>query len=250
MLGVTDTSVLRPSVFAWIKSSNAEKWASIGLIGSEEQALRSVLDTLYRRGTLPTKEPDRVTIVRGGSVDVDANGKPMGGGTIIYSLKPVVSDQYSVISNQSGNYQFEVNDKFGHELFTPGGEHADLLLPIVEDDEIIRLKKEIFSGEGHLIFANGAALLNGIRHQLAGWSYNAFRWLVQQCVEIAHDDASRAFMIEGLTLARDQMEAIAVGNKKRSSLIHILQDGLEAIFDGIEKLGTGTLDRNYYRITR
>ncbi len=245
MLGVTDTSVLRPSVFAWIKSSNAEKWASIGLIGSEEQALRSVLDTLYRRGMLPTKEPDRVTIVRGGSVDVDANGKPMGGGTIIYSLKPVVSDQSSVIS-----YQFDVQDKFGHELFTPGGKHADLLLPIVEDDEIIRLKKEIFSGEGHLIFANGAALFNGIRGRLAEWNYNTFRWLVQQCVEIAHDDASRAFMIEGLTLARDQMEAISVGNKKRSSLIHILQAGLEAIFDNVEKLGTGTLDRNYYRITR
>ncbi|MCI0693373.1 glutamate synthase-related protein [candidate division KSB1 bacterium] len=244
MLGVTDTSVLRPSVFAWIKSSLPEKWASIGLIGSEEQALRSVLDTLYRRGTLPTKEPDRVTIVRGGSVDVDANGKPMGGGAIIYSLTPV-SDQCSVIS-----YQFDVKDKFGHELFTPGGEHADLLLPIVEDEEIIRLKKEIFAGEGHLIFANGAALLNGIRHQLAGWSYNAFRWLVQQCVEIAHDDASRTFMIEGLTLAHDQMEAIAAGNKKRSSLIHILQDGLDAIFDSIEKLGAGTLERNYYRVTR
>jgi len=245
MLGVTDTSVLRPSVFAWIKSSNAEKWASIGLIGSEEQALRSVLDTLYRRGTLPTKEPDRVTIVRGGSVDVDANGKPMGGGTIIYSLKPVASDQSSVIS-----YQFDVKDKFGHELFTPGGEHADLLLPIVEDEDVIRLKKEIFSGNGHLIFANDAALFNVIRSRLAEWSYNTFRWLVQQCIEIAHDDASRAFMIEGLTLARDQMEAIAVGNKKRSSLIHILQDGLDAVFDNIEKLGAGTLDRNYYRITR
>jgi glutamate synthase domain-containing protein 3 len=245
MLGVTDTSVLRPSVFAWIKSSNAEKWASIGLIGSEEQALRSVLDALYRRGLLPTKEPDRVTIVRGGSVDVDANGKPMGGGTIIYSLKPVASAQSSVIS-----YQFDVKDKFGHEFFTAGGEHADLTSPIVEDEEVIRLKKETFSGNGHLIFANGRALFAGLRKQLAGWSYNTFRWLVQQCVEIAHDDASRAFMIEGLTLARDQMEAISVGNKKRSSLIHILQDGLDTIFDNIEKLGTGTLDRNFYRITR
>jgi glutamate synthase domain-containing protein 2/FAD/FMN-containing dehydrogenase/glutamate synthase domain-containing protein 3/glutamate synthase domain-containing protein 1 len=245
MLGVTDTSVLRPSAFAWIKASNAEKWASIGLIGSEEQALRSVLDTLYRRGTLPTKEPDRVTIVRGGSVDVEANGKPMGGGTIIYSLTPVVSGQSSVIS-----YQFDVKDKFGHELFTPGGEHADLSLPIIEDDEVVHLKKGIFAGEGELVFASGQALFGFIRKRLAGWSYNAFRWLVQQCVEIAHDDASRAFMIEGLTLARDQIEAIPVGNKKRSSLIHILQDVLDVLFDGIEKLGTGTLDRNYYRITR
>jgi glutamate synthase domain-containing protein 3/glutamate synthase domain-containing protein 1 len=277
MLGVTDTSVLRPSVFAWIKSSCPEKWASLGLIGSEEQALRSVLDTLYRRGILPTKEPDRVTIVRGGSVDVDAAGRPTGGGTIIYSLKPVVSGQPPVASRQSsagssekqsarmtGNerrttdngqrviveYEFEVRDKFGNELFTPGGEHADLALPIVEDEEVIRLKKEIFSGNGHLIFANGEALFVGLRNQLAGWSYNTFRWLVQQCVEIAHDDASRAFMIEGLSLARDQIEAIASGNKKRSSLSHILQDGLDAIFDNIEKLGTGTLDRNYYRITR
>ncbi|MGH7456940.1 MAG: hypothetical protein ACRENG_36655, partial [bacterium] len=168
----------------------------------------------------------------------------------IYSLKPVVSDQSSVISDHPGSYQFDVKDKFGHELFTPGGEHADLSLLIVEDEEVIRLKKEIFSGNGHLIFANGRALFAGLRNQLAGWSYNTFRWLVHQCVEIAHDDASRAFMIEGLTLARDQIEAIAVGNKKRSSLIHILQDGLDAIFDGIEKLGTGTLDRNYYRITR
>jgi glutamate synthase domain-containing protein 3 len=243
MLGVTDTSVLRPSVFAWIKASNAEKWASIGLIGSEEQALRSVLDTLYRRGTLPTKEPDRVTIVRGGSVDADANGKPAGGGTIIYSLIPV--NQCSVIS-----YQFEVKDKFGNELFTPGGEHADLSLPIAEDEEVIRLKKEIYAGEGELVFASGQALFGFVSKRLAGWSYNAFRWLVQQAVEVAHDDASRALIIEGLTMARDQMEAITAGNKKRSSLIHILQDGLDAIFDNIEKLGAGTLDRNYYRITR
>ncbi|MDZ7363742.1 MAG: glutamate synthase-related protein [candidate division KSB1 bacterium] len=245
MLGVTDTSVLRPSVFAWIKSSNTEKWASIGLIGSEEQALRSVLDTLYHRGTLPTKEPDRVTIVRGGSVDVDAAGRPTGGGTIIYSLAPASSDQLSVIS-----YQFDVKDKFGNELFTPGGEHADLALPIVEDEEVIHLKKEIYAGEGELVLASGQVLFGLIRNRLAGWSYNTFRWLVQQAVEIAQDDASRAPMIEGLTLARDQMEAIAVGNKKRSSLIHILQDGLDAIFDDIEKLGTGTLDRNYYRLTR
>jgi glutamate synthase domain-containing protein 2/FAD/FMN-containing dehydrogenase/glutamate synthase domain-containing protein 3/glutamate synthase domain-containing protein 1 len=287
MLGVTDTSVLRPSVFAWIKASNAEKWASIGLIGSEEQALRSVLDTLYHRGTLPTKEPDRVTIVRGGSVDVDTAGRPTGGGTIIYSLTPIVNDRNSVPTSREVNttsnlpchsvgiffdgehrarlekdafsttddfnaisYQFDVKDKFGNELFTPGGEHADLALPIVEDEEAIRLKKEIYAGEGELVFASGQALFGFIRQRLAGWSYNTFRWLVQQAVEIAQDDASRALIIEGLTLARDQMEAISAGNKKRSSLIHILQDGLEAIFDGIEKLGTGTLDRNYYRLTR
>jgi glutamate synthase domain-containing protein 2/FAD/FMN-containing dehydrogenase/glutamate synthase domain-containing protein 3/glutamate synthase domain-containing protein 1 len=271
MLGITDTSVLRPSVFAWIKSSRPEKWASIGLIGSEEQALRSVLDTLYRRGTLPTKEPDRITIVRGGSVDVDAAGRPTGGGTIIYSLKPVQIPEGKG-ERESGRrgerakgeerradedrqnsiveYQFEVRDKFGNEVFTPGGEHADLSLPIVEDDEVLRLKKEIFAGEGDLIFAGGPALFAGLRKNLAEWSYNTFRWLVQQCVEIAGDDASRSLIIEGLTLARDQMEAIPAGNKKRSSLIHILQDGLDAIFDGVEKLGIGTLDRNYYRITR
>jgi hypothetical protein len=149
--------------------------------------------------------------VRGGSVDADANGKPAGGGTIIYSLIPV--NQCSVIS-----YQFEVKDKFGNELFTPGGEHADLSLPIAEDEEVIRLKKEIYAGEGELVFASGQALFGFVSKRLAGWSYNAFRWLVQQAVEVAHDDASRALIIEGLTMARDQMEAITAGNKKRSSL--------------------------------
>ena len=266
MLGITDTSVLRPSVFVWIKSSAPERWASIGLIGSEEQACRSVLDALYRRGILPTREPDRVTIIRGGSVDAEANGQPTGGGAIIYSLRDEASEsregdgergrEGERRSGRNGekrgslNLTLDIRDKFGNELFTPGGQHADLAAAIIEDDEVRQWRDLVFADDGAPKFDNAQAFLRKMRELLADCTFNSFRWFVSACVNLAENDSRRWLLIASLTLLRDQIEAINVGDKKRSSLVQILNDGLDTIFDGIEKIGSSTLDRTYYRITR
>ncbi|MBI4345834.1 MAG: hypothetical protein HY553_03200 [Elusimicrobia bacterium] len=106
LLGVTDTSMLRPQVFAlqdhaWrSKSPAAEAAPAIGLIASEKQAIDRVLDDLAAAG-LPFSSPaDRYWNARGGSYS--------DGGAFAFTLLP--------------NGRLGAADKFGNAVEAKGPE--------------------------------------------------------------------------------------------------------------------------------
>jgi glutamate synthase domain-containing protein 3/glutamate synthase domain-containing protein 1 len=242
IVGLTDTSVLRPSVFAWQHSSN-DKWASIGLVGSEEQACRSVLDALYQQGVLATREPDKVKIIRGGSIEQEQAGEISGGGAIVYNLKREACHQY----------QLQISDKFGNSLEPERGQHCDLTTKLSFDSEEVKsLAAKVFVSSGRLKFGQAEPLYRLVADGLRDWEFNTFRWLVEALGSLAKTDKQLTLVIETLTFIKDRIQSIDVGSganaKKRASLIQILTDELETIFDHIPLIQDGSQSRNYFRV--
>jgi len=255
IIGLTDTSVLRPSVFVWQQGRNGRR-ASIGLVGSEEQACRSVMDALYHSGVLASNEPDRVRIVRGGSVEQDSDGDVRGGGSLIYHLR----------RKSRGEYRFEIADKFGNVLPQEHGVHCDMREPVNFDStEVQAVAKNLFDDTGRLRFEKADGIVLFVKTNLKNWEYNTFRWLVEALAHNVNSDEARTLVIESLTQIRDRMQSIDVGadlsdtlpaqagdplrGKKRASLIQMVNEGLNAAFDEIEIINKGVSGRKFHRIT-
>ncbi|MCG8608117.1 glutamate synthase-related protein [bacterium] len=242
IIGLTDTSVLRPSVFAWQHSSN-RKWASIGLVGSEEQACRSVLDALYQQGVLATREPDKVKIVRGGSIEQEQAGEISGGGAIVYNLKRESRDQY----------RLQISDKFGNSLKPELGQHYDLNGELNFDSEEVKvLATKLFNSNGRPRFMKAEPLYRLVAASLKDWEFNTFRWLVEALGNLAKTDEQLTLVIETLTIIKDRIQSVDVGSgahaKKRASLMQMLTDELETIFDHIPLIQEGSPARKYFRV--
>ncbi len=67
LLGITDTSMLRPQVFALSETLEEGKSLQIGLIASEKQAIDATLESLHQTNTAIPAVADRYWNARGGS---------------------------------------------------------------------------------------------------------------------------------------------------------------------------------------
>src|SRR6266705_2666358 len=95
LLGITDTSMLRPQVFAL-----QEGPIKIGIIASERQAINAVLGRLQEDGRIPSRFADSYWNARGGS--------HTDGGAFLFSVK----------DGEDGK-ELECADKFGQEITIP-----------------------------------------------------------------------------------------------------------------------------------
>ena len=98
LIGITDTAMLRPQVFAL-----QEGEVQIGLICSEKQAIDATLISLEREDPRFRPIADKYWNARGGSYT--------DGGAFIFSLKDT--------GDGSGNKQLICTDKFGKVIETP-----------------------------------------------------------------------------------------------------------------------------------
>jgi glutamate synthase domain-containing protein 1 len=106
LLGITDTSMLRPQVFA-LSSSQGEDPVSIGLIASERQAINACLKSLSAEDPRFQPVADRYWNARGGSYN--------DGGAFVFT---VARDD---AGSEDGSTRLTCHDKFGNEVCaTPG----------------------------------------------------------------------------------------------------------------------------------
>jgi glutamate synthase domain-containing protein 3 len=210
LVGITDTAMLRPQVFAL-----QEGEVSIGLICSEKQAIDATLASLASEDSRFTPVADRYWNARGGSHS--------DGGAFLMTVSP---------SPNNGHYRMEVTDKFGAPVYTPHDQvHCDLSTPVVAPDDtngdVPVLHQAASAGDARALFAH-------LHSHLRDMDYNRLRWLVG---EIADHTAATApaFGIEALTLALDRRWP--TGAKKRSSVLVILRKGLGRIFNAQPLLG-------------
>jgi glutamate synthase domain-containing protein 3 len=96
LIGITDTSMLRPQVFALQQGA-----VSIGLSGSEKQAIDAVLKSLAKDDARFWTEADLYWSARGGSFT--------DGGAFIFTIHP----------EKDGTATLKCTDKFGHLIQTP-----------------------------------------------------------------------------------------------------------------------------------
>jgi len=223
LIGITDTAMLRPQVFAL-----QEGEVSVGVICSEKQAIDATLASLASEDERFTPIADRYWNARGGS--------HTDGGAFVMTVSPTNGSDVDVDvdarakakakGNGNGECVLRVTDKFGRQVSLPPGRvYRDSSTPIRPPAEMDRdtplLDQAIADADSQRLFEHA-------RDSVIEHDYHHLRWLVS---EIASRTADKdpALGIEALTLAINWR--YPTGDKKRSSVLMIFRAGLEQIFE-------------------
>jgi len=213
LIGITDTSMLRPQVFAL-----QERDIKIGLIASEKQAIDTVLFYLSKDDKRFSPMADRYWYSRGGSYT--------NGGAFIFTI------------DKSKN--LDCTDKLGKKVnIVDNKKHYcnrgtnNLKNLFVIDEKIFRINrtKKIFE-----------YLLKNIKN----WDIDSIILFVDSLKKYAVNGIiEKTLAIEVLTNLIDRRYYI--GKKYRSDLIPIYEEKLYEIFDSFPKLGV-SLNNKYFKI--
>jgi glutamate synthase domain-containing protein 1/glutamate synthase domain-containing protein 3 len=208
LLGITDTAMLRPQVFAL-----QEGEVSIGLICSEKQAIDATLASLASEDSRFTPVADMYWNARGGS--------STDGGAFLFNVTPKTGN-----GNGAGpEYSLGVTNKFGASVSTkPGQSHYDasisITTPANNDAELELIDRAVREN-------NPRALYDYFGSAAKDMDYNRLRWFAAE-IALKTAVSSPGLGIEALTLCIDRR--YPTGNKKRSSVITILRGALEELF--------------------
>lgn len=217
LLGITDTSMLRPQVFSIYDGE-----AQIGLLCSEKQAIDATLKSISSEDNRFSPVADRYWNARGGSSS--------DGGAFMFDLSP----------NSEGKICLTCRDKFGSiveiEKRKPLNIGETLLKPSDSEllnNELLALLRNKRPKELYRLFHNRAY----------SWDYNTLRWAISQIGKHARRDRELLFpAIESLTILLDRK--IPLGDKKRSALVRLVHDELNTIFRSIPPI-TETMKLGY-----
>lgn len=202
LMGITDTAMLRPQVFAL-----QEGEVSIGLICSEKQAIDATLASLAGEDPRFTPIADLYWNARGGSCT--------DGGAFLLTVSPT-----------DGPYRLRVANKFGGTVSTLSDQlHCDLSVPPVAprptDEDATAIERCVRDGDSEGLFSH-------LLERLPAMDFDTFRGFVDRWADRTAAGAP-ALGIEALTRSMDRR--YPTGEKKRSSLLTILRGGLERIFE-------------------
>ena len=202
LMGITDTAMLRPQVFAL-----QEGEVSIGLICSEKQAIDATLASLASEDPRFTPVADLYWNARGGSFT--------DGGAFLLTVSPT-----------NGHYGMRVANKFGGTVSTVSDQiHCNLSVPPVAspqtDEETATFERCVRDGDSEGLFSH-------FLKRLPAMDFDSLRGFVDRWADRTAAGAP-AVGIEALTQCMDRR--YPTGRKKRSSLLTILRGGLERIFE-------------------
>ena len=207
LIGITDTAMLRPQVFA-LQDGDVQ----VGLICSEKQAIDATLSSLEREDARFRPIADKYWNARGGSYT--------DGGAFIFSLQDA--------ADGSGNKRLICADKFGKVIETPRDK-------IVCDVSKVREPAEGKSIEESLcnLFSEAAAsapekVFAYVREVIKTSTPEEFKIAIETIKNQAlKGDAARETAILALTLLYDRR--YDTGKIKRSSVQHVLKINLDDI---------------------
>jgi len=219
LMGITDTAMLRPQVFAFCDGE-----VQVGLICSEKQAIDATLLSLSKDDARICPVADRYWNARGGSHN--------DGGAFIFNLQ----------KNAAGRMRITSTDKFGKPVPMPGGTEAcDFsreLPPALADAAP--------AGRGIEAGASGMEIFETMRGLLPQWTFDEFRLACRQLAQQAKDPSKTATAIEVLTLLNDRR--YATGAKKRSHLLHIVHNEWNRLFSQLPGIGSKDAGKSAYRL--
>ncbi len=213
LIGITDTSMLRPQVFALQEGD-----VKIGVIASEKQAIDAVLKSLSDEDERFLPIADRYWNARGGS--------HTDGGAFIFTL-----------TDKEGNKiekELECTDKFGKVVTT-------IKNPLNKHRESSTASKHSIDIIGKKLLANSYNTPLEVYDQLKDFlhecSHDEFQCLVDELVKHSmRGDPEKSFSIEALTLLLDRRYNI--GNKRRSLMLIKIQRGLNKILSATPLIGS------------
>jgi glutamate synthase domain-containing protein 1/glutamate synthase domain-containing protein 3 len=218
LIGITDTAMLRPQVFALQKGE-----VEIGLVCSEKQAIDATLQSLAREDPRFSSVADRYWNARGGSYT--------DGGAFIFNVQETEPDHWSLTCT----------DKFGQVIDIPADrkplDHRVDLTSALPDEA---LQKRLKEGLG-----SPAALFTTLEPFIAEADYPGLAGLLQTLVDFSRTDKWKAGVIELLTLMLDRR--YATGQKRRRSILQLVAQTLDQIFGEIPLLSE-TKGKAYLRL--
>ncbi len=206
LLGITDTAMLRPQVFAL-----ADGDVQIGLICSEKQAIDATLRSLAAEDARFCPVADRYWNARGGS--------HTDGGAFLFNVEG------------NGHKTLTCSDKFGRPV-TAGSAAIRCDVPAPE-----RAASSIREAIRDCLARNdGAALYRYAAEALPGWQPDGLRSFCDALIEEASEGNGAATAIEVLTLLRDRR--YDTGDKRRSSVLRVIDESLSSLFEAAPPFGS------------
>jgi len=222
LLGITDTAMLRPQVFAF-----SEGQVQVGLICSEKQAIDATLLSLSKIDKRICPVADRYWNARGGS--------HTDGGAFIFNLE----------KDPSGRMRMQCTDKFGVPVPMPrGNEPCDFSQGISLSSESEECIQAIISER--FVPGNAFTIFEMICELLPQWTFDEFRFACHQITMQAKDASKTAIAIEVFTLLNDRK--YSHGNKKPSHIINVVREELKQIFLGLPGLASVEKSENPFRL--
>ena len=211
LLGITDTAMLRPQVFALSDNGDVQ----IGLICSEKQAIDATLRSLAREDLRFCAIADKYWNARGGS--------STDGGAFIFSVD----------SNGDGRKSLKCTNKFGQEVALDSGRvRCDLPEEETQTKNPPEGLRELVNQ--WLQKGNMDALFTYVR-DLPSWSPGELMQFCRLVVQGADNAKSRSTAIDLLTMLRDMH--FFTGDKRRATVIWVVEKMLEALFESAPLFG-------------
>jgi hypothetical protein len=218
LIGITDTAMLRPQVFALQDGA-----VQIGLICSEKQAIDATLQSLAAEDDRFCPVADKYWNARGGSAT--------DGGAFMFTIRDS--------GTGNGSKKLICTNKFGQTVTVPKHQkpegHESAQLSTQEREAILE------QVTGGLARADFAKFKRYCTTHMAGWSYASLRHLCRELVlRAGQNDAQKGQAIELLTHLNNRR--FPIGEKKRSVVLHVVRESLREIFNdspGLDQDGPG-----------
>jgi len=202
LIGITDTSMLRPQVFALQQGP-----VSVGFAASEKQGIDAALESLAAEDTRFWTQADRYWNARGGS--------HTDGGAFIFTVQPDGEQTKLVCTN-----------KFGQEISFDNDRK-----PYLPDNRTGNCVSDFPEVKGNDISARG--LFDTFVSQLTECEYGDVISFLSKLEEYIDSDAERTRTIETLKLLIDWR--YPTGKLRRSSLVSLYEKTLVSVCESIRQ---------------
>jgi len=205
LLGITDTAMLRPQVFALSDDGDVQ----IGLICSEKQAIDATLRSLAKEDPRFCPVADKYWNARGGS--------STDGGAFVFSVD----------TGANGQKTLSCTNKFGHEVTLDSGRtRCDVPEEAIPQKPALDGLQELVNQ--WLQKGNVDALFTYVLG-LPSWTPGDLMRFCRLIVQGADNAQSRATAVEFLSMLRDRY--FYTGDKRRATVVWVVDKMLETLFD-------------------
>ena len=207
LIGITDTAMLRPQVFALQKGE-----VEIGLICSEKQAIDATLESLAKEDSRFGTVADHYWNARGGSYT--------DGGAFIFTVK----------ETGPGKMNLTCADKFGRIVDVPTNQaphdsHAQLQAAPAAEVALIKDILQDLSG------TNTENIFAALKPRFLEWDYSRLSAFLDHLVALAKQDALMEKAITLLSLLLDRR--YSTGNMRRRSVLQMVSGALDNVFRSV-----------------
>jgi glutamate synthase domain-containing protein 3 len=211
LLGITDTAMLRPQVFALSDNGDVQ----IGLVCSEKQAIDATLRSLAKEDMRFCPVADKFWNARGGS--------STDGGAFIFTVD----------RDQEGRKSLSCADKFGRPVTVDSGTvRCDMPEAVTLRENAQEPLRELVN---QWLQKGKANDLYTYALDLPSWSAGDLQRFCRLVVQGADNAKSRNTAIEVLTMLRDRH--FYTGDKRRATVIWVVDKMLEMLFDSAPLFG-------------